>query len=109
RCLAAGMDDYISKPVGPEQLESVLRRWIPEVDAPASVVAPRPPEWAPRAGGSVDWDVLSELLAMTRPEFVQDLLGLFLRDSRRMLGEMEQARARGDLGAWKQMAHKLRG
>jgi PAS domain S-box-containing protein len=29
RCLAAGMDDYISKPVGLEKLRETLERWIP--------------------------------------------------------------------------------
>ncbi|WP_414690790.1 hypothetical protein [Nocardioides sp.] len=27
RCLTAGMDDYISKPVNPNTLETVLGRW----------------------------------------------------------------------------------
>ncbi|MGI9147609.1 MAG: response regulator, partial [Chloroflexota bacterium] len=29
RCLASGMDDYVSKPVRWQQLEIVLRRWVP--------------------------------------------------------------------------------
>jgi signal transduction histidine kinase/DNA-binding response OmpR family regulator len=28
RCLAAGMDDYVAKPVRPEDLEAMLRRWV---------------------------------------------------------------------------------
>ena len=30
RCLAAGMDDYLSKPIQAEQLETVIKRWLPD-------------------------------------------------------------------------------
>jgi CheY-like chemotaxis protein len=35
RCIAAGMDDYISKPVNPADLETTLKRWISVIPAHA--------------------------------------------------------------------------
>jgi two-component system, sensor histidine kinase and response regulator len=28
KCLAAGMDDYVAKPIGPDSLQAVLSRWV---------------------------------------------------------------------------------
>ena len=47
RCLDAGMDDYLAKPVSREQLESCLHRWLPDrmnfVLRNAALVAPAEP------------------------------------------------------------------
>ena len=36
RCLEAGMDDYLTKPIRREQLVDVLREWIPSGTTPRS-------------------------------------------------------------------------
>jgi PAS domain S-box-containing protein len=35
RCLAAGMDDYLAKPIDPHQLRATLIRWVAEARTPA--------------------------------------------------------------------------
>jgi two-component system sensor histidine kinase/response regulator len=53
RCLDAGMDDYLAKPVNPQQLGTTLSRWLAPVTAGATVPSPAvepPPPGAPRTG-----------------------------------------------------------
>lgn len=32
RCIEAGMDDYLAKPIGPKALQEMLKRWLPEIN-----------------------------------------------------------------------------
>ena len=47
RCLAAGMDDYVTKPITVERLKEVIGRWLARQEesetAPATGARPRPP------------------------------------------------------------------
>ncbi|MCY0150288.1 response regulator [Hoeflea sp. G2-23] len=38
RCFAAGMDDYLSKPVSPEKLESIISKWASSSSADSAAV-----------------------------------------------------------------------
>ncbi len=42
RCLAAGMDDYMAKPLRPEELDAVLERWLGAGPAPEREPSPEP-------------------------------------------------------------------
>ncbi len=73
RCLEAGMDDYVSKPIRSEDLAVVLKRWV--VGAGEVVLDP-----AVLAG-------LQEL----GPDAVQEVLGLFLVDADKRLATLRSA------------------
>jgi HPt (histidine-containing phosphotransfer) domain-containing protein len=57
----------------------------------------------------VDWDILADLLSVTRPEFMRELIALFLRDTASALVDLQSARLHGDLSSWRRIAHKVRG
>lgn len=90
KCLASGMDDYISKPVNPERLCEILKKWIPEqeTDHPvldrATLPGINPSELQ---GQPVDWRKLSQRLMDDRElarEIVQTFIDEYPEHSRRL-------------------------
>ncbi len=108
RCEAAGMDDYLTKPIEVERLRTTLTKY--GLALPESAAAPsdaksgatgnlRPP---------IDLRALNELIDGDN-EFARDLAATFIESGEQQLAEMQLAAAKGDRDALARAAHKLKG
>ncbi len=127
KCLAAGMDDYLSKPLNRGLMESTLQRWIaaaaPPVAAPprptlaavpmapraAPAVARAPAATAPVAPATpaIDTGVVDDLREIMGAEFAS-LVTVFLDDAPRAIAKLAASAAAGDTAAMAAPAHTLK-
>ena len=111
QCLAAGMDDYLAKPYTRQQLEQVLRRWLP-VGAPPTAEPVAPLEPLPEdASAAIDRQALAqyrELDPSGALGLMARLMRVYLESSNELLGRAEAALVAGDAAALQQAAHPLK-
>ena len=104
RCLAAGMDDYLAKPLRPDQLDSVLERWLRM--PPAGPAADHEP--GPAAIALVD-EARTRVFREDYPEIVDQLIELFENSTPPLLRELRAGAEAGDADTVRRAAHKLKG
>ena len=105
KCLAAGMDDYISKPVKPKELLEIVQRWAGKQVLHAAVKNDKPS--AP-ISPPVDMKHLQEITGGDS-EFEREITELFLEDTRAHLSWLKKAIDEGNATALEMEAHTIKG
>lgn len=111
RCLDAGMDDYLSKPVLKDKLAQVLERWSRIFLTTESAIN-SPTQISPTDANSLDlpldWEHLHQL-SEGNVEFELELLQMFVEDTHSHLEVTKAAIAANDFQLLEQEAHHLKG
>jgi signal transduction histidine kinase/CheY-like chemotaxis protein len=97
-CLAAGMDDYLTKPIRVAELVTAL--W--------KTPARKSDDRRPITDAVLDETTFASLKATVGADFLGELIETYLEDSPQRLAEMQRALAANDLDSLRRAAHSLK-
>ncbi|MDU9411905.1 response regulator [Pseudomonas sp. zfem005] len=108
RCIEAGMNDHVSKPIEPLELWATLSRWLRGsrgLGEPPKPVVANLPDWV-----LPGVDIASGLRrVLGKQQAYLGLLGKFARGQRAFIASLRQALGDGDRDSAERLAHSLRG
>ena len=112
KCRAAGMDDYLTKPIDRARLDACLERFLANTGATASMRALKDAslatDTAKESDDSTDWAAL--LKSIDGDEgFARELVGLFIASGDQALAAIAAAVIKGDYATVRESAHALKG
>ena len=118
KCLEAGMDDYLAKPVRPEEVRAVIERWgekaaldlatVTNDSAKATVNLLAQTETPMNNLPAVDMDRLNEF-SEGDPNNLTELVTLYLNQTAQQIKELQAVVAANDAAGVRRLAHSCAG
>ena len=102
RCLAAGMDDYVAKPLRADVLDAVVSRCL------GRAATPEPPA-AVEPGDALLDEARLERMRSEYGDMLGEFVSIFLSSTPPLLEELKRAASAADADAGKRAAHSLKG
>ena len=107
KCIAAGMDDYLAKPVRPKDIRDMIARWGGKIMPEARATPPAPAVNA-SAEPPVDMDRMTDLTD-GNTESLRELVDMFLKQTHKQFTQIETAIREGKADDVRRVAHSCAG
>jgi HPt (histidine-containing phosphotransfer) domain-containing protein len=107
KCIAAGMDDYLAKPVRPKDIRDMIARWGGKIMPEAKAMPPAPAVNA-SAEPPVDMDRMTDLTD-GNTESLRELVDMFLKQTHKQFAQMQAAIREGKADDVRRVAHSCAG
>ena len=112
KCLEAGMNDYIAKPIDYKKLELALAKWLPQLSQSSHELLEIKPEISGMQNEQQQpvWDKQDALRRMgNKPKRLTMMIGIFLEESEGYLASLQQAFDSGDAQEVRAASHAIKG
>ncbi len=107
KCLAAGMDDYLSKPVRPKDVRDMVEKWAGQFLPESKPAAPKPLELS-QLEPPVDMDRMTDLTDGNH-DSLRELVEMYFKQTNQQMLQMQAAIRDGKADEVRRVAHSCAG
>jgi CheY-like chemotaxis protein/HPt (histidine-containing phosphotransfer) domain-containing protein len=108
KCIQAGMDDYLAKPIRPGDVRNMIDKWTTQKEATAAKAPAAKTDSPAPVESPIDMDRLTELAGADK-DMLRELVELFFKQTARQLEQLETAIGESKAEEVRHLAHSCKG